>query len=222
MFGCLRRLGCLAVLVAGALGAWWYRDRWLPLLPGRHARVADRAPEGTSSGWEPISPAGAARARASMDRLARRTGAVFENLRPGDLASYIYEELQRQLPASARDVQTTVIGDRIYVRAQIDLRDLGGARALGPLAAMLPARDTMQLGGRLHVVRPGVAEFLVEDVKLGQLTVPPQAIPRLVREVRSRPTPPGIAANGLPLQIPRYVADVRVARGKITVYRDAQ
>jgi hypothetical protein len=31
--------------------------------------------------------------------------------------------------------------------------------------------------------------------------------------------PPGVAENGLPFVVPNYVADARVADGKITLYK---
>src|SRR5215213_2185592 len=105
MFGCIGRLGCLAVLlVAGAL-AWLTRDRWMGHGP------AVTAAESGAVVWEPLSDEAAARARTAVQTLSRPSGAVFVNLRPGEVASYIFTGISKQLPPSARDVRAAVIGD---------------------------------------------------------------------------------------------------------------
>ena len=37
MFGCLRRLGCLALVLLLVAAAWFTRDRWLHRLTGERA-----------------------------------------------------------------------------------------------------------------------------------------------------------------------------------------
>ena len=225
--GCIRRLGCLVIFVVGAAAAWYYRDR-LPepvrrYFPGA-APVAEREAPGVPPGtWEPVTAAGGARTREALNRLSGRSGPVFQNISAGDLVSFVVDSLARQLPPSARNVQASIIGDRVYVRADVDLKDFGGAGALGPLGAMLGSSERMQLGGRFHIVRPGLAQFLVEDIKLRDFAIPAPMIPRLMRSLaRGQPRPEGVADNGLPLAVPPYIADVRVAGGKITLYKTAR
>ena len=228
MFGCLRRLGCLAILlVAGAL-LYLNRDAWLPrlrALAGSPAPAADRGvepPRAADGGWAPVTPAGAARARAGVESLARRSGPVYANLAPADLASYIYEELRRQLPPSAEELQAAVFGEQLHVKTVIRLDDLGGARVLGPLAQFLSERDTVQFGGTLDVVRPGLAEYRVREIRLGQLAIPAALIPRILGQLGSSQRPAGVAPDALPLAIPPHVSDVRVGRGRVTLYKSVQ
>ena len=75
------------------------------------------------------------------------------------------------------------------------------------------------MGGTFAVIRPGLAQFLVEDVRLGQLPIPRGAIPKLLRQVRRGTIPPGVAENGLPFVVPTYLGDARVADGKVTLYK---
>ena len=218
MFGCLRRIGCLVVLCIGVVAAYFMRDRWMPLinknLPG--SRTTTAAPGPT---WEPVSDEAAARARRAVESLGRRNGPVFVNLPPGDVASYFYIALSEQLPPSADSIEATTIANRMYVRAVISLDDFKAADALGPLAGMVGRRERIQLGGTFAIIRPGLAQFLVEDVRLGELPIPRGAIPKVLRQIRRGTRPDGVAENGLPFVVPTYLGDARVADGKVTLYK---
>jgi hypothetical protein len=219
MFGCLRRIGCLVVLCIAGVAAYLMRDRWMPLinknLPG--SRTTTTATAGPT--WEPVSDEAAARARRAVESLGRRTGPVFVNLSPGDVASYFYIALSEQLPPSADSIEATTIANRMYVRAVISLDDFKAADALGPLAGMVGRRERIQLGGTFAIIRPGLAQFVVEDVRLGELPIPRGAIPKLLRQIRRGTRPDGVAENGLPFVVPTYLGDARIADGKVTLYK---
>jgi len=220
MFGCLRRIGCLFVLCIAAVAAYLTRDRWMPLLP----RMGSSAPKQVEPGgptWQSVSDDGAGRARRAIESLGRRTGPVFVNLTAGDLASYFYIALSEQLPPSADSIEATTIGNRMYVRALISLDDFKAADALGPVGGMLGRRERLQMGGTFAVIRPGLAQFLIEDVRLGQLPIPRGAIPKLMVQIRRGTRPPGVAENGLPFVVPTYLGDARVAGDDVTIYKAA-
>lgn len=218
MFGCLRRIGCLFVLCIAAVAAYLGRDRWLPYVPWLKSMPrATAAADGVT--WEPVSDEAAARARRAVESLGRRTGPVFVSLPPGDLASYFYIALAQQLPPSADSIEATTIGNRMYVRAVIALDDFKAADALGPLSGFVGRRERLRMGGTFAFVRSGLAQFLVEDVRLGELPIPRGGIPKLLRQIRRGSMPPGVAENGLPFVVPPYVADARVADSKITLYK---
>lgn len=221
--GCLRRLGCL-ILVAIVVGIGWFtRDLWLPHRFRRQAAVAASSRPAT---WEPLSDAGAERARTAITRLGQRQGPVFQTLSGADAASYVIHELAAQLPASADSIQAMVAADHVTMRGTIKLADVGSTASLGPLAAMLGDRAPVQLTGTLRVVEPGLAEFKIEDVKIHDLSVPRPMIPALVKRIARGSRPGGWGANSpldddaLPLPIPRYIAEIRVANGKITLYKN--
>ena len=218
MFGCLGRIGCLAVLLVVGGAAWLTRDEWYPRVFGGSADEASAV----SPAWEPMTPEAAAAGRRKVARLSERRGPSAVALRPAEVAGYILEDVLRQLSTSAEAVEAAVVGDRVYVRAALRLRDLGGD-VLGPLGGMLGERDTLLLGGTLDVVRPELAQFRVAEVKIGDFALPPAVVPRLLRALyRGQARPAGLAENALPLVIPADIADVRVARGRVTVYEEAQ
>jgi len=221
MFGCFRRLGCLVLLLILAVLAWFNRDR-LEAVYRKYAGDATgtlSTPATIEPGWEPITGDKATRGQTAVQSLAAPRGPAFVNLTPGEAASYIFLSVAKQLPASSEDITSSVRNDRLYVRANVALKDFGGAKALGPFGSLLGERDTVQLGGTINVLSPGSGEFQVKDVRVGSFPVPAAIIPRLVRRIRKGTMPPGIADNALPMKMPAYIGDVRIANGRITVYK---
>jgi hypothetical protein len=217
MFGCIRRLGCLVILLLAA-GIWYWYAR---VEPSRRASAASSAT--SAGGWEPLSQTNAERGQRAVTSLAQRSGPVFANLTPSEAASYIFlAASKQQLPPSAQSIRSAIIGDRLYVKANVALNEIGGKKVLGPLADFLTDRDSVQLGGTINVIRPGLGQFLVQDVKLGKLDVPSPLVPRLVAEIRRGEIPAGVAQNGFPMAFPEYISDVRISNGRITIYRNAQ
>lgn len=210
---CLARIGCLTVLCILAVVGWLTRDRWLPLV-GYHTTNVAAAPT-----WESLSDAGAERTRRALERLSQPKGPVFANLSGGDVASYIFRELSRQLPPSTDSVQAAVIGERLYLRASVKLDELGGAAVLGPLASFLGDRERIQFGGTFHVIHAELAEYAVKEIKLRELAVPQGMIPKLLAKIERGSRPVGVSTDGLPIVIPKFIGDIRVANGKVTVYK---
>jgi len=153
--------------------------------------------------------------------LSQRSGPVFANLTPSQAASYIFLVAARQLPPSARNIEASAIDNLLRVRAEVALRDLGGAAALGPLASLLGDRDTVEFGGTIQVLRPGQGEFVIQEMRIGQAPIPSLLIPRLVSRFR-KSTVEGLSDRGLPMKMPPYISDVRIQNGKITLYKSVQ
>jgi hypothetical protein len=223
MKGCLRRAGCLVLIIVLA-GAWyWYARVERP--------AADRAPTTTTttttappaaSGWQPLTAADASRGEAAVQSLGRQSGPVFANLTAAEAASYIFTVVAKQLPPSAKNAEATIIGDRLYVRSDVELKDFGGAKSLGPLGMLLGERDSVRLGGTINMSRPGLAEFLVQEVKLGRIDVPDGLIPRLLTQMKRGKAVEGVSNKGLPMVMPSYISDVRIANGRITLYKSVR
>jgi hypothetical protein len=218
--GCIGRIGCLVVLVLLGVIGWLTRDRWLHMVSGGTARsdsaIAAAEKEGV---WQPLSAEGGERARRALAELERPNGPTVVTVRASDLGAYVYQELARQLPPSADSVEAMAVGDQLHVRASVRLKELGGRDVLGPLAAMLGDRERLEIGGNLRVVRPGVGELVVREIRVGQLRIPPPLIPKLLRQLSHRDRPPGISDAGLPLRLPAHIGEVRVAGGNVTMVK---
>ncbi len=226
--GCLTRVGCLVVVVAAGAGAYWlYGDR-LPSELGRLAGRAGRAVTSDTSGpldresriaWASLDDATAGGAEA-VARLARKNGPAFVTLGAGDLAGFLAAALSRNLPRSSIDPQVAVSDDRVLLRAVVDLRDFAGDGAFGSvIGAALNGRDTLRLSGTLQAVRPGLAQYRVRELRIKGVNVPPRVIPSLVGTLRRRARTDSLAPDALPIPMPRFISDVRVTNGRVTLYR---
>ena len=211
----MRRLGCLFVLLVLCAVAWLTRDSWLARLRGLRSGAST---SGTTT-WQPLTRDGAARASSALRRLSAPSGPAYTTIAPGDLAAYVLQELSRTLPASADSVEAAAIGDRLYVRAVVPIKDLGGSRTMGPLAALLGDRERILIGGTLRIIQPGQAELQVKELRVKDLAIPQPLIPRLIQQISRGERPPGLSSSGLLLRTPPYIGDVRVNDGKITLYK---
>lgn len=223
MKGCLKSAGCLVIILLLA-GLWfWYARVERPATVTVPA-TGDRAATATSvsSGWRPLTNADAERGRVAIQSLERSPGPVYANLTPAEAASYIFMVVAKQLPPSAKNAEAAIVGDRLYVRSEVELKDFGGAKTLGPLGMLLGERDSVRLGGSINMLRPGLAEFLVQEVKLGRIDVPTALIPRLLSQMKRSRSVEGISQNGLPMVMPPYISDVRISNGRITLYKSAR
>jgi hypothetical protein len=219
MFGCLRRVGCLAVLLVIGVAGWLTRDEWLPRLvgdPADEATVADAE-------WSAVTRAAAEAGRAKVARLAASDAPAGVALLPAEVAGYVLDDVLRQLASTAQGVEAAVIGDRVYVRAAVRLQDFG-AEVLGPLGDLRSERDTLMFGGTFGVLSPGVGQFRVADMRLGQFTLPQAVVPRLLRRLQgdSASRPAGLADDALAIPLPPGIVELRVGRGRVSVYGEAE
>jgi hypothetical protein len=222
MKGFFRRIGCLIVIIVIIAAVWyWYAVENSPTGSNASATAASTTTS-PNTGWQPLTAADAERGRVAVQSLGRQSGPVFANLSPTQAASYIFLVLAKQLPPSAKNAEAEIVGDRLYVRSEVELKDFGGSKNLGPLGMLLGERDSVRLGGTINVLKPGLGEFLVQEVKLGRLDVPTSLIPRLVSQMKRGKQVEGISRNGLPMVMPAYISDVRISNGKITLYKSVR
>jgi hypothetical protein len=213
--GCFARIGCLVLVVLLAIGGWLTRDQWLPRLTGHPVGSGSTA----ESTWQPLSPEAGSRGKRKIDELSSGSGPVFTNLTASEVASYVFQTVARTIPQSADSAEAAVVGDALYVRAVLPVREIAGTGVLGPLGGLLNDRERLQLGGTFHVIRPGLSEFEVREIKLRDFKVPTGAIPRLVQQISRGNRPEGVAPNALAVTTPRTLADVRITNGRVTLYK---
>jgi hypothetical protein len=200
------------VLIAAAL--WLTRDRW-------KARVFGEPAE-TAVAWHKVSGAQAEQARAAVETLARKGGPAFVTLSVDELGALLLASAGRSALSSATDLRAALSGDRVLLRATIPLDAVRGGDDLGPLTAVLKRREPFEASGTLDIVHSGLAEYRVETARIGDLPIPQAMIPKLLARVSRAEREAGVAPNGVPFDVPAYVADVRVARGRVTLYKNVQ
>lgn len=215
MFSFIRKVGCAVVLlVVGAL-AWHFRDAWLPKAK---QVVAVEAPA-DSAGWARITPAGGQRARDRIAALGRRGGPAYVTLTASEFAAYILGDALAEVARQDTATQAVVDKGLLYIRTRIRIADLGGKDALGPLSRLFRDTEPLLVGGTLQPVRPGLAQYRLKEVAVRELEVPRSVVGTLVRRWGPATRPDSLATDGLPITLPATVADLRLADGKVTLYR---
>ncbi|QJR35552.1 hypothetical protein [Gemmatimonas groenlandica] len=183
------------------------------------ARRAERTKREQAIVWARLAPAGSA-GRESIARLSRRNGPAFVSLRAPDLAGVLATGMSKLLPASATRPEVAIVDEQVLVRTVVELRDVAGDGALrGLLGVALDGRDTLRMAGTLDLVRPGLAEYRVRELRIKGIDVPPRLIPALVGAMHRAVTADSLPSDALPIPLPKAVADVRVANGKVTLYK---
>jgi hypothetical protein len=117
------------------------------------------------------------------------------------------------------EAEVAIDGDRVLLRAMVQLDDISG---LGPLRSMLKQRERLETRGTLAIVRSGLAEYRITSARLAEIEVPRPLIPRLLSRTGKLEREPGVSEDGVPFPVPPYIGDVRVARGRVTLYRTGQ
>ena len=220
--GCIARLGCLVLLAILAVVGWFTRvlrraRAWGP----KRGRCQSRPRRAPPPSRPPARLASEAeRTRIALQKLSQPRGPVFQTLSAGDVASLAFSEATKRVGGAADSVAARIEGDRMSMRANVRTAELKGR--LGPLAGMLRERETVELTGTFHMIRPGVGAFDVQRAKVGHLELPRGMIPRLIREIDHGPRPEGLSETSLPLPVPAYVSDIRIANGKVTLYKNVQ
>ena len=215
MSGCLRQVGCLVLLVVLAVVGWFSRELWWERATGR--------PLSHEPTWSPVEPDEAPSARRRIEALERRPGEVFTALTPGEVAALILGETGGRLPPGVQDVETSVVGDALSIRASVDLTTLRSIDGLRPLRALLTARQPVTITGRPRVVERGRGAFDVQTLKVGGIEVPSPALGALIRQLDrgndGEGDVSGSSGRSITFALPKYVGDIRVARGRVILYK---
>jgi hypothetical protein len=223
----VRRLGCLIVLLALAAAAWVTRDRWERWLPPSVRSWIPGAPHAapttdaahSSVDWRPITAGGASHAEHLIVALADRSSPPYTMILASDFAAFMLMDVAGQVPPPDDSAQAAIVDRQLALRTSLDIKTLGGRTAFGPLGGLLADREPLTFAGTVDIVRPGVAEFRVQQLTVHGLPVPTPLIPELVHKVEIGQHPSGLAPDALLLNVPPYVTDIRVAGSRIAVYR---
>lgn len=225
--GCGRRLGCGVLLILLAAAAWLTRDQWSPWVQRARTWIGGSAPAASPrpdsalarTDWQSVTAGGESHAERILLALGQRGSPPYATLLASDFAAFMLTDIAGQVPPPSDSTEAAVVDRALAVRTSLDIKALGGRSAFGPIGGVLADREPMTLAGTFDVVRPGVAEFHVRQLTVHGLPVPTPFIPGLVRKFEGGQHPTGLAADALLLNIPRYVADIRIVDNRIAIYR---
>lgn len=215
MFGCLGRLGCLLVVAVLAVGGWFTKPYWYPRV---RAMVVATPPADTIA-WTPITPEAAAAGARAAERLAAKNGPVYASLTAAEFVAWQLTPAMKILGTAAAKPEASVQGEVLLVRANVAISELGDPKSLGPLGSMLDGRQPVLIGGRLSMLKPGLLGMQVTEMTVNELRLPSALIDRIVRRISVRQRTDSLAPDVIAIPVPGAVADVRISKGKIVLYK---
>jgi hypothetical protein len=221
--GCLRRIGCLALLAALVVGAL--------IVYGIHGgvdvtrwdgwrRLRRAATPVADSAWAPLTMDGVRRAENQVLALgAGHGGPVFTTVRPADFAGYMTMDVAGALPLTSDSAAAAASRDQLWIRTRVRPADLLRPGAMRWTLGLAGGRTPVVMAGTIDVIRPGLAEYRIETLRVAGVPAPRAMIPRIVQAIEAGRHPADVADNALLLNVPAYVADVRITPGKIVLYK---
>jgi hypothetical protein len=198
-----RLLGLVLLVLAGYV-AWSYRHEIRRQI---HQWTAEPpAPAEVAAGPPPD-------ARAVLRRLdgLRAGGADSVVLSAGDLASLAAELAAKVVPQAVDSIEVRLDRDDVELRARVDTRRV--PVTLGPLSGVVRDHEYVEAGGRLVYRRPGLAEWVVERVRVRGVPVPRSFVEEQIRRFAPR-----VAESGIPVTLPSGATGLRVTPGGLTLY----
>ncbi len=215
MFGCLGRLGCLLLLAVLAVGGWYTKPWWYPRV---RAMVVATPPADTIA-WTPITPDAATAGTRAAERLAAKNGPVYASLTPAEFVAWQLTPAMKILGTAAAQPEASVQGEVLLVRANVAVNELGDPKSLGPLGSMLDGRQSVLIGGRLSMLQPGLLGLQVTQMTVNELRLPSALIERIVRRIGVKQRTDSLAPGIIAIPVPPAVADVRITKGKVVLYK---
>jgi hypothetical protein len=214
--GCLRgiaRLFVLALLLVGAVAAWWYRaplGRAAGRLIGRKS-TALPAVRDTNIGAP--TPSALASAEHKLRDLGRQGGPDSVILSPNEMASLIGTGIDWSVRKTFDSLRVELLEGKLAVHARLDTH-LIPQEVLGPLRGLLAEREPIRIAGPIAIVRPGTARWTVRELALRGFPFPPPAVTTIAKE-----TAGADSAGGVAIAVDPAIADVVVHRSGVVLYR---
>jgi hypothetical protein len=224
MFGCIGKIVVLAVLIVLCTVGYFTRGMWEPKAREKLGMKPAVSATAAAPKWEPMTVEGAERARKAIESLKRPTGPAFLNVNTGDIAAFTFAPLMTLLGAAkssadtSADATSALAGENtLTVRGAVRLSDLG-VLDLGKLGLSMNSTQRISFRGAVAVTEPGKGTFTIDRIYIGELMLTGP----IARSIVRRMVPKGdsaLASGALPLTLPAEIADIRITKGRVTLYK---
>jgi len=211
--GCARNVlagvGCVTLVVVGAVGAWQYRA---PL--GRLVKHVT----GSWSAADTVSTSGAssadalARAREKEAALARPDGPAQVTVTADEMAALVEAGLDPLARAALDSLQVTLTAGRFTLNARVRTDRLG-LDVLGPLAGVLDDREPLRMGGPAALEEPGRVAWRPDEFQVREFPFPASLVPRVVDALT------GGRGGVVPIVVPETTGAVEIRGDGVIFYR---
>ena len=216
MGGCFKNIfagiGCLAVAILAAVGAWYYRAEIADLVRDVSRRGnPDAVPEFTVG--RP-SPAALRSAQDKEATIARSGGAGRIVLDADEMASLIEDRLDTRARMALDSIRVILEPGRVSLEAEL-LTDVFGRDLLGPLRGIIDPREPVRVSGPAEVVAPGIVAWKVDQFVVSSFSFPGPTIGPLADRLT------GGSDGVILISVPATVGDIRVSPDGVTFFRRA-
>jgi hypothetical protein len=193
VFGCLKRVVMLVILLAVGVRVWLNRDRlrseWTDLRGG-----AESAP--------PATPVELAQL-ASQKLATLADGPPPERivLSSAELQSLLRTRFSGILPGYVDSATVELEDGRVHLKARVPTSELRQMSGLGQVASLLP--DTTEIGvtGQLIPLEDGRVAIAVDQVSAAKIPLPRKLIPRIIRKIQPK-ADAGVPVDALVVPLP--------------------
>jgi hypothetical protein len=214
MTGCLKNLlagvGCLTLLVVGALLGYHYRAQLKGVVESVAGHRIAAAAAADSVGA--VSEGALTRARRKEAAMAERRGPASVTLTAAELASLIADGLDPVARRALDSLQVVLTGDRFAIEARLVTARLDQG-LFGPVGFVLAPREPLRMSGPARVAAPGRVAWTPEEVVVRAFPFPSSVIPKLVNAIM------GVRDGAVPIIVPETVGDLQIRAEGVTFYR---
>ena len=205
-------IGCLTVLIVGAIGAWYFREEITEVYRSVVEQNGETGPALPATGHP--SAEALQTALEKEEAIGRSDGPDRVQLSADEIASLVADRLSSDSKRALASITVTLERDRFVLNAQLRT-ELFGRDLLGPLRGMIDPREPIRVAGPADVRAPGVIEWEIDEFAVASFPFPGPAIPVLVDRLT------GGQEGTMLFAVPAEVDDVRIRPGGVTFYRRA-
>jgi hypothetical protein len=209
IFGCLRRLVSLVLLVAIVAAIWYFRAD----IMAKWRQFRGETPAA-------VSPEEAARsANAKMAALESANPPARTALSEPELQALLRSRFAPALPAWLDSTRIRLEGDRIRLSGRVPLDHLPQVRDLGQVAGLLPDTSEVAVTGQVIPLSRGRVALAVDQVTAAHIPLPRRLIP----DVLGRMKKPGdtTPSDALSLPLPRTISSAYVRNDSLILLSGA-
>ena len=203
-------IGCLTVLVLGAVGAWYFRAD----LAEVYRSYVERDTGGESVQLTEGYPSSAA-LQSALEKeraIGRRDGPEQVVLTADEMASLIEDRLATEARQALDSITVTLERDRFSLEAKVQT-DVFGRDLLGPLRGMIDPQEPIRVSGPAEIRAPGVIGWEIDEFRVASFPFPGPAIPVLVDRLT------GGDGGAMLFAVPAEVDDMRIRPDGVTFFR---
>jgi hypothetical protein len=193
VFGCLKRVLLLLVLLAVGGLVWWNRDR---------LRTEWNDLRGGSESVQPATPVELAQlANQKLATLADGPPPDRVVLSSAELQSLLHTRFAGILPGYVDSATVELEDGRVHLRARVPTSELRQMSGLGQVASLLPDTTEIAVTGQLIPLDDGRVAIAVDQVSAAKIPLPRKLIPRIIRKIRPN-ADPGVPDDALVMPLP--------------------